>query len=66
VTLSVLDTGAAARFEVIDQGGETRPEMCADLPDDSESGYGLGLVTFLASVWGAICWGEGTKTWFEI
>ncbi|MCW2915790.1 MAG: hypothetical protein JWN52_3858 [Actinomycetia bacterium] len=49
---------------MIDQGGETRPELRADLPADSESG--LGLVCFLASGWDAIPWGEGTKTWFEI
>jgi anti-sigma regulatory factor (Ser/Thr protein kinase) len=66
VSLTVLDTDATTRFEVIDQGGESRPEPRADLPDDSESGYGLGLVTFLASGWDAVPWGEGTKTWFEI
>ncbi|MGI8336791.1 ATP-binding protein [Actinomadura scrupuli] len=66
VTLAVLDTGAAARLEVIDQGGKTRPELRTDPPEESESGYGLGLVTGLASGWGAVPWGEGTKTWFEI
>jgi hypothetical protein len=64
--LTVRGTDAATRFEVIDQSGETRPEMRADLPDDTESGYGLGLVIFLASAWDAAPWGEGTKTWFEI
>ena len=35
-------------------------------PHTAFFGYGLRLLTLLATTWEAVAWGEGSKTWFEI
>ncbi len=63
LTLTVLDLGHATRVEVIDQGRTTdRPHLRDDMQRDSEDGYGLRLLTLLATTWEAVAWGEGSKT----
>jgi anti-sigma regulatory factor (Ser/Thr protein kinase) len=67
LTLTVLDLGHATRVEVIDQGCSTDPSpLRGGMQQDSEEGYGLRLLTLLATRWEALAWGEGSKTWFEI
>jgi two-component sensor histidine kinase len=49
-----------ARIEVADQGGGFDPEAV-----DTE-GFGLRLLTKLASDWGVDCTDRGCKVWFEV
>jgi anti-sigma regulatory factor (Ser/Thr protein kinase) len=67
LTVTVLDTGHATRIEVTDEGSATSHPHCrgADTAG-SQDGYGLRLVSALATTWQFTAYGEGNKTWFEI
>jgi serine/threonine-protein kinase RsbW len=67
LTVRVLDIGHAIRVEVTDEGSATsRPHHHSYGNANSQHGYGLHLVSALATTWQSTASGEGNKTWFEI
>lgn len=65
VTLRVLVRPQAVRTEVTDSGPGFDPAD-AGVPRDDHSGYGLFMVSRLATRWGVSRAGRTTRVWFEL
>jgi anti-sigma regulatory factor (Ser/Thr protein kinase) len=67
IGVNVHCSSGFCRAEVLDRGsGFQMPTGRITLPEDAEAGYGMVILTALASRWGADRVGHRQRVWFEL